>query len=140
MSPPPLSPLLNNILPALTSPTPNPDKIIYAFHSVNYPHRVWFCIAGVMLFVTLCRFTSLLCNIRSGTPTLARPRTREIIQYRRLPAAMLNAFRAIAFRWTIPIGNTYTLNLAEVFLTAAYIALVFAWTLVNCTSKLRLLL
>jgi len=137
MSSLPLSPLHNNVLPAST---PNPDRIIYAFHSINYPHRVWFCIAGVILFVTLCRFTSHLCNIRSGLEPPVRFHTREVVQYRRLPAAILNAFRAIVFRWTIPIGNSYTLNLAEVLLTAAYIAIVFAWALVKCTSEPLLLL
>ena len=119
---------------------PNPDKVIYNSHIIYYSHRVWFCIAGVILFVTLCRFTSLLCNARTGMQTPARLRTRGAVQYRRLPAAMLNTFRAIAFRWTVPISNSYTLNLAEVFLTAAYIAVVFIWALVNCKSEPPLLL
>ena len=118
----------------------NSDEDIYNSHIANYPNRVWFCIASVILFVTLCRFTSLPWNIRSGMQTHARPRIRGVVQYSRLPAAMLNAFRAIAFRWTVPISNSYTLNLAEVFLTAAYITVLFTWSLVNCKSEPPLLL
>ena len=118
----------------------NPDKVIYNSHIANYPNRAWFCIASVILFVTLCRFTSLLYNIGTGVRTRTRPRTRGVVQYSRLPAAVLNAFRAIAFRWTVPISNSYTLNLAEVFLTAAYIAVLFTWSLVNCKLESPLLL
>ena len=121
----------------LTSPT---DEDIYDLHIASYPNRVWFCIAGVILCVTLCRFTSLLCKIRGDTLPLARSCTRGVVQYRRLPTAMLDAFRTIAFRWTVPISNSYTLNLAEIFLTAVYIAVLFVLALVNCKSEPLLLL
>ena len=52
--------------------------------------------------------------------------------------ALMHMFRVIAFRWTISLGDSYTPNFAEVFMTASYIAILFAWSLANCALHLVL--
>ncbi|KAG2359762.1 ferric reductase NAD binding domain-containing protein [Suillus spraguei] len=53
---------------------------------------------------------------------------------RRIPLAIINFYRVVAFRWTIEIGQSYTLNIAEVFVTVAYIALLLIHAFINTTS------
>lgn len=52
------------------------------------------------------------------------------LSLRRLPLALVNAYRIAAFRCTVSIGS-YTLNFAEVFLTVTYIVIIFTWSFVN---------
>ncbi|RDB30770.1 putative ferric reductase transmembrane component [Hypsizygus marmoreus] len=112
---------------------PDPDKIIRIAQAKNYPNNAWYCIASFIGFVSACHIFSLLYH-RLQIPSNRVPCTRGKISLRRLPAATLNAFRSFSFRWTIPIGQSYTLNVAEVFLTAAYIVIIFVWSLVNSTN------
>ena len=99
-----------------------------------YPTRAWACVGGFIAFVSLCHFVSLFSLLwRPVTPHSSAPRNRNVIHIQRLPVALMHTFRVIAFRWTISLGDSYTLNLAEVFMTAGYIAILFAWTFVNCT-------
>lgn len=119
----------------MVSQTPDPDRKIRIAQAVEYPNRAWYCIASFIGFVSICHFTALIYRIWWRRST-QNSRTRGVISYQRLPAATVNAFRALAFRWTLPIGESYTLNLAEVFLTAAYTVIIFVWALVNSTSCL----
>ena len=56
---------------------------------------------------------------------------RTAVSLTRLPAAVADSFRTIAYRWTIPVGSSHELNLVEVGLTLAYMAVLFTWTFVN---------
>jgi hypothetical protein len=51
----------------------------------------------------------------------------------------MHTFRALIFRWTLTLGDSYTLNVVEVFMTAAYIVILFSWALVNCRFHLLLM-
>ena len=53
------------------------------------------------------------------------------VSIRRLPLALLNAYRVIAFRWTLHVGETLCLNTAEITLTVAYIVYMYVWTFIN---------
>ena len=53
---------------------------------------------------------------------------------RNVPTAVINAYRVVAFRWTLEIGQSYTLNLAEVFVTVAYIVALFSWEFLGSES------
>jgi hypothetical protein len=106
-----------------------------------YPTRAWACVGGFIAFVSLCHLFSLLSLLwRHVPPDSAASRNRDVIHIRRLPTALVHTFRVIAFRWTISLGDSFTLNLAELFMTAGYIAILFSWALVNCKSHLMLLL
>ncbi|RDB30109.1 Ferric/cupric reductase transmembrane component 1 [Hypsizygus marmoreus] len=117
----------------MASQTPDPDRAIRIAQAFEYPNRAWYCIAAFIGFVSVCHFVALLYRIQRR-PLPPNAQSRGPIVFRRLPAAVMNAFRALAFRWTIPIGRSYTLNVAEVFLTAAYIVILFVWSLVNSTN------
>jgi hypothetical protein len=104
-----------------------------AFQADLYPTRAWACVGGFIAFVSVCHVISLFGLIgRQAPPHDAASRNRNAIQLGRLPAAAMHTFRVIAFRWTVSLGGSYTLNLAEVFMTAGYIAILFAWSFANC--------
>jgi hypothetical protein len=50
---------------------------------------------------------------------------------RRIPIAILNSYRVIAFRMNVTFFSSYTVNFAEVFVTIAYLAALFTWTFIN---------
>ncbi|KAF5375667.1 hypothetical protein D9615_009357 [Tricholomella constricta] len=136
----PISDSLSNFVPdkviAITkaSQTPDPDRKLRIAQAVNYPNRAWFCVAAFIGLVSICHFLTLFYRTtrRRRSPRTATP--RGVASLSRLPSALMNTFRAFAFRTTIPIGGSYTLNVAEVFLTAAYTTIIFVWSLVNATS------
>ncbi|KAG2112970.1 ferric reductase like transmembrane component-domain-containing protein [Suillus discolor] len=107
----------------------------------TYPQQVWVFI-GVSLSIIGCfQWGS---HIHSK---FARRRHHESdeetapihnIQYkfslRRIPLAIINFYRVVAFRWTLEIGKSYTLNMAEVLVTMTYIALLLTYAFINTTS------
>ncbi|KAG2151663.1 ferric reductase NAD binding domain-containing protein [Suillus bovinus] len=107
----------------------------------TYPDQVWYTIA-VFLFVVGCfQWGSLLHSKfarRRHHESDEETGTTNDIQYkvslRRIPLAIVNAYRVVAFRWTLEIGQSYTLNMAEVFTTVAYIALLLIYAFINTTS------
>lgn len=114
----------------------DPDRPIRIARFFSYPDQVLYLVASFIGFVTLCHFVSLAYTFSRRNSVLvpgSRPRTTALA-FRRLPRAFMDVFRALAFRWTIDVGRSYTLNIAELFLTAAYAAVLFTWTMINCTS------
>jgi hypothetical protein len=117
---------------------PQVDQDRAAAQADLYPTRAWACVGGFIGFVSVYHLFSLLW--RRVPPHSAASRNRDVIHIRRLPAALMHTFRVIAFRWTISLGDSFTLNLAELFMTAGYITILFSWALVNCKLHLMLLL
>ncbi|KAG1907913.1 ferric reductase NAD binding domain-containing protein [Suillus fuscotomentosus] len=107
----------------------------------SYPQQVWIFI-GVFLSVVGCFQWSSHIHSKFARRTHheSDEETAPIhnIQYkfslRRIPLAFINFYRVVAFRWTLEIGKSYTLNMAEVFVTVAYIALLLAYAFINTTS------
>ncbi|KAF8875281.1 ferric reductase NAD binding domain-containing protein [Mucidula mucida] len=114
----------------------DPDRAIRVQRAADYPKQVWYLLASFIVFLSICHVISLLFN--RARRIQGRNGERGRISLRRVPLAFVNVFRVMAFRWTIPIGNYYTLNVAEIFLTAAYIAIIFTWSLINSTSTIGL--
>lgn len=118
---------------------PHADLDRAAIQANLYPTRAWACVGGFIAFVSLCHIISLFGLVgRRAPPYDSVSRNRGIIQLGRLPAAFMHTFRVVAFRWTLSLGGSYNLNVAEVFMSAGYIAILFAWSFANC--KLHLLL
>ncbi|KAF9456039.1 hypothetical protein BDZ94DRAFT_1276652, partial [Collybia nuda] len=116
---------------SVAAQVPDPDRKIRVGQAVAYKDRLWYCIAAFIALVSICHWLSVLHKTLRNLP----PRSsRSKVSFKRLPAALLDMFRALAFRQTISIGKSYTLNFAEVFLTSAYIVLLFTWSLVNSTN------
>ncbi|PPQ88182.1 hypothetical protein CVT25_005147 [Psilocybe cyanescens] len=112
----------------------DPDKAIRISRFFSYPKQVLYLVASFIALVSLCHFISLA--YRFAIRFRVYPTTRTPFSLRRFPTAVIDSLRAIAFRWTVPIGSSHTLNLAEVGMTLGYTGVVLSWTFVNTTSTL----
>lgn len=122
----------------------NPDRGRESYYATEYPKQLWYFIASFIFLVAIFQLCSYLLNRWKAQrkesskvdPELAAPLTdHRRGSIRRLPLALVNTYRSIAFRQTVSIGS-YTLNLAEVFAMATYIVIIFTWTFIN--SKILL--
>lgn len=126
------------------------DIIALVHENDAYPEQVWYTIAA-FLFVVGCfqwgsRIHSKFARRRhheSDEETAATNDIQYKFSLRHIPLAIVNVYRVVAFRWTLEIGQSYTLNMAEVFVTVAYIALLLIYAFVNseltelCVSHLH---
>lgn len=108
---------------------------------IGYPKQLWYALA-VFLFVVGCfQWGSSLHSkfARRRQYESDEETVRSHVHYkfslRHIPSTFINIYRVIAFRWTLEIGQTYTLNMAEVFVTLGYIALLLTYTFINSKSK-----
>ncbi|KAF9478931.1 hypothetical protein BDN70DRAFT_879320 [Pholiota conissans] len=122
-----------------TSPTAI-DKALRVARSWAYPKQILYLLASFTALLTIIHFASLthryLTRRRIYPSRKASDAEHAPVQLQRLPLALADSLRALAFRWTVPIGFGYTLNVAEVFLAAAYMAIMFTWTFVNTKNQL----
>ncbi|KAI9057704.1 iron reductase [Trametes sanguinea] len=130
--------------PATHAPTVDPDAAIRASRIKDYPRQLWWFIASFIALVSLWHLVSwTIAKISSGrrgaqtrsgdTESGKSPHVRPF-SWRRIPLAIVNAYRVVAFRYTLHFGRSYTLNLAEVFVTCAYIIAIFTWEFANTTT------
>jgi len=117
------------------------DTTLLMDEEIGYPKQVWYALA-VFLFTVGCfqwgsslhsKFTRRR-QYESDEETVSS-HVHYKFSLRRIPLTFINTYRVIAFRWTLEIGQTYTLNLAEVFVTLGYIALLLTYTFINSKSK-----
>ncbi|KAH7920226.1 hypothetical protein BV22DRAFT_1021612 [Leucogyrophana mollusca] len=124
--------------------TPPTDRILRNQRFHLYPKEAWYCLA-VFIFVVACfQWGSFLHSkyARRGRGSEMASREHEpgpasirhAPSLRRVPLAFVNAYRVLAFRWTVEIGQSYTLNMAEVFVTIAYLAFLLIWEFINTTD------
>ena len=110
----------------------NPDKVIRKVRTSSYPKQVLYLIASFIAFISLCHFFSLFYKFLDHRKrTCGSKRRTFTLSLTRLPAAVTDSFRTLAFRWTVPVGSSYELNFAEVGLILGYMAVLFSWTFVN---------
>ncbi|KIJ04502.1 hypothetical protein PAXINDRAFT_22206 [Paxillus involutus ATCC 200175] len=126
--------------PSATAPT---DWAISIQRFGLYPQETWFCLATFLFVVGLFQWGSILhsklvkrcrpnkASDEESTSSSARPPKR--LSLARLPLAAVNVYRVVAFRWTLEFGS-YVINMAEVFVTLAYIVLLLTWTFINTTD------
>lgn len=108
--------------------------------NIHYPEQVWYTLA-VFLFVVGCfQWGSSLHSKLAGSrqhesdEEKVSNHVQQKFSLRRIPLALVNFYRVVAFRWTLEIGQTYTLNMAEIFVTLGYIALLFTYSYINSKS------
>ncbi|KAI0746278.1 iron reductase [Daedaleopsis nitida] len=110
-----------------------------------YPHHLWWLIATFIALIAISQLASWAISTRSSRAPLRKeatdaeigrypPASNRRFSWRHLPSALANAFRVVAFRWSLNIGTSYTLNFAEVAVTCAYIIALFTWTFINTTN------
>lgn len=131
---------------AVDTAKPDPDRAprvaLYTLHI----HYLWWSIASFIALVSLLQLTSYLhtkiagrrrdATGRAQDPEQAGSARGRHLSLSRLPVAIINTYRIVAFRCTVGIGS-YTLNLAEVFLTAGYIVMLFGLAFFNSMSFVR---
>ncbi|ESK92511.1 putative iron reductase [Moniliophthora roreri MCA 2997] len=123
---------------------PNPDRTIRIMRTREYPKQIWYFLSCFIALVSFFQAISFLVRRyrRSGTSGVLgdsekgprEPSSGSRIQWRRLPYAVANLYRIVAFRSTVTMGS-YSLNLAEVLVTFMYIIALFTWTFIRTTSS-----
>ncbi|KAG1870856.1 ferric reductase NAD binding domain-containing protein [Suillus subluteus] len=108
---------------------------------VTYPEQVWYAIAAFLFIVGCFQWGSFVHSkfarrrhYESDEETAITNGIHQKFSLRRIPLAVINFYRVVAFRWTLEIGQSYTLNMAEVFVTVAYIALLLTYAFINTTT------
>ncbi|PBK61566.1 hypothetical protein ARMSODRAFT_653237 [Armillaria solidipes] len=115
---------------ATVAKAPNPDRDIRVARAAEYPKQYWYLLASFIALVSLYRILSLVYAYTR------RSRERSIAW--RLSSTVVNAFRIIAFRLTVPVGRSHIVNLAEIFLGVMYLTAMLTWTLINTTNTMGL--
>ncbi|KAI0055998.1 hypothetical protein BV25DRAFT_1660362 [Artomyces pyxidatus] len=114
------------------------DFILSQSRAIEYPKEVWYCLGSFIFLLMVGNIVSILSGLRRRRKAVrkdAEGQARsEALSLRRLPLAVVNAWRVVAFRSVVDLGQGYSVNLAEVFMTAGYIVVLFAWTLINTTN------
>ena len=97
---------------------------------LTYPEQVVYFIVSFIALISICHFLSMFYHfiIRKRIHKWKR---RTTVSLTRLPAAVADSFRALAFRWTVPVGSSHELNFVEVGLPLAYMAVLYTWAFVN---------
>jgi len=112
------------------------DRTLANYYSEEYAKQVWWFVASFLLLVGITNYGSVA--LRKLFPGKREPAdveadgrvVRRVASIRRLPLAIANAYRVLAFRTTLTLGP-FSLNLAEVDLTIAYIAVLFVYSFIN---------
>ncbi|EPQ59825.1 hypothetical protein GLOTRDRAFT_71520 [Gloeophyllum trabeum ATCC 11539] len=119
------------------------DKTLRVGRAKYYPKEIWWFIVCLIAVVSLCHIGNLLLSkwrqwrqsSRKTDPERQGSTLRRGAVYvTRIPLALVNVYRVLAFRCTLQIGSSYSLCLADVFLTCTYIAIIFGWALTNTTD------
>lgn len=115
---------------ATLAKAPNRDRTIRVGRAAEYPKEIWYLLASFIALVSLCRILFLVYAYTR--------RSQERSKAWRLPSTIVNAFRIIAFRLTVPVGRSHIVNITEIFLSAMYLATLLTWTLINTTNTMGL--
>ncbi|KAG1768915.1 ferric reductase NAD binding domain-containing protein [Suillus placidus] len=118
------------------------DKSLRSTRNNLYPIQAWYCIGLFVFIIATFQWISFLHSkfarrrqtSNASDPEHASVHRRHAFSWRRIPLGLVNAYRVISFRWTLEFGKSYTLNMAEVFVTMTYIIFLFVWTFINTTD------
>ena len=118
----------------------DPDRGRESYYTLLHVKELWWSIAGFIVLVSVLQLISYLHTKLAGQRRKPEAQTHDPEQagstgghrlsLRRLPVAIINTYRVLAFRCTVGVGS-YKLNLAEVFLTVAYIVMLFSLTFLD---------
>lgn len=122
--------------PKRKMPVTTADTALANHYNEEYPKQVWLLVATFLFLLGVTRWGSVVLRrvfpSRGGHPDVEADGrvVRHSPSIRRLPLAIVNAYRVLAFRTTLTVGP-FSLNLAEVALTIAYIVALFIWSFIN---------
>lgn len=112
--------------------------------TIDYPREIWYLYACIIVFLSFFNACSLVLSrlwkrsAQLSTDREGFPSTSRRLSWRRLHVALINAWRVYVFRTVIVVGqrNICSWNAAEAFMTVAYVAVLFIWSLINCERTL----
>ncbi|KZT21946.1 hypothetical protein NEOLEDRAFT_1072627 [Neolentinus lepideus HHB14362 ss-1] len=130
------------------------NNALRKYYQSHYPKEIWWLFGALIALLTAVRLVSLVfyfvrrwrfryraaqqslkaANSNEKDPESGHGGSTPFPVALRIPAALINAWKIVWFRSTINFGFGYTLNVAEVVLTAAYIVALFTWSFVHSTS------
>ena len=121
---------------------PPPDIPLQLTRSKLYPIQAWYCIGIFISIIAIFQWISFFHSKFARRRQKSENFDLEQVQLHRhrgfswcrLPSGFINAYRAVAFRSTLEIGKLYSLTMAEVLITVAYIIFLFVWEFINSTS------
>ncbi|KAI0067001.1 hypothetical protein BV25DRAFT_1868065 [Artomyces pyxidatus] len=134
------STILRPILAAAAAAPPvNSDRIVRKRLATEYTKEVWYFIGCFIFLVVVSNIVSILSGLGRRRKVLRKDAEGQqarsgALSLRRLPLAIVNAWRVVAFRSVIDLGKGYSINIAELFTTVAYITILFTWTMVKTTT------
>jgi len=116
------------------------DRALADHYNEEYAYQAWWLVASFLFLVGVIHYGSVA--LRSLFPGKKGPTdveadgrvVRHPFCFRPLPLTITNAYRIMAFRKTLTIGS-FSLNLAEVFITIAYIVALFVWSFINSAHR-----
>ncbi|KAF9528715.1 ferric reductase NAD binding domain-containing protein [Crepidotus variabilis] len=111
----------------------NPDKTLRVARSWDYPKRFIWLIVGCIALLSIVNFVSLAWRYFTRGRSYSSP-ARHAVSITRIPAAAVDTIQALAFRWTIPVGTSFSINFLEFGVCVSYVAALLSWTFANTTS------
>ena len=133
--------VMRTMMPA-TAPSPQlPDMVVFFARNQLYAKQVWWFIASFIGLVAVCQLLSWIGSkvfstavpMRQTDPEGPRTVRRREPDWSRLPVALVNYFRVLAFRHTVDVGTFLNITAAEAFITVGYIVALFTWDFINST-------
>ncbi|KAF9528716.1 ferric reductase NAD binding domain-containing protein [Crepidotus variabilis] len=112
---------------------PNPDKVLRVARTLVYPQHLIWLIVGCIALLSIVNFASLAWRHFSRGRRYSSS-TRHAISVTRIHLAAADTLQALAFRWTLPIGNSFSINFFEFAVCVAYVAALLSWSFADTTS------
>ena len=101
----------------------------------EYPIQVWYLNLSVLALATVINGVSIAWTklaprffLRGGSMQ------RDTVTTSRVPAALLTAWRIVAFRWRLPLGDLVDASLFEAFVVCIYMAALLIWEFVHTNN------
>ncbi|KAF7300471.1 FAD-binding FR-type domain-containing protein [Mycena chlorophos] len=131
---------MNAIL--IRAQAPDPDRIPRIKLANETPKQAWWFMGTFIGLVAVGHFAALAhayaTRNRPARPAADVPPSLrwKTVRVKRIPLALLNVYRTIAFRWAISINflGAYTINTAEFLLAGVYFTVLFCWTRLQATN------
>ncbi|OJT02648.1 Ferric reductase transmembrane component 3 [Trametes pubescens] len=120
------------------------DQAIGVPRNIAYTHQLWWFVASFIGLIAVGQFLSWISSRLFAPSSREEKRDAELegrrasrarrFSWSRLPIALVNHFRVLAFRNTVDVGQKYTYTYAEVCITVGYVIALFTWEFVNTTG------
>ncbi|KAJ7584441.1 ferric reductase NAD binding domain-containing protein [Mycena floridula] len=112
----------------------SPDKAIRLSRNDQYPIYHWYFLVAIIAVIGCFQFSSFILANYCSSNARESCIPNGHVSIRKLPSALVNAYRIIVFRSTISFIPGYTLNVAEIGITCLYIISVLSVDFIGTTD------